>query len=81
MNREPNPPVWVPPPFAAYGDILRAAAHVCDVAERERLARLARMPIADIKAWAARHDIQGSDGTLREIFEDARTLNPAKDQP
>lgn len=31
---------WTPPPSASAGDILRAAARVLDVAEKERLERL-----------------------------------------
>jgi hypothetical protein len=60
------------------GDILRAAARVLDVAERERLERLAtpRKPSdAEVAQWAERHDLRGSAMDLRCAFEDAQTVH------
>lgn len=38
---------WTPPPTASAGDVLRAAARVLDVAEKERLERLTRSEVLD----------------------------------
>lgn len=43
--------------------------------EAERTAR--KVTDEEIRAWAERHDIQGSDTTLRCIFEDAQTGVPS----